>query len=336
MTRESLKELQRVVQARIEAEGLRPLANRIGVDVGALRGAANSRNLTHDTIEALVEALGLEFYIGPPRGESQTEFKSDNLGPVRTELPSEIPMALGLSDDADASAVIEAIRTWKEQEDVRGISAGQLPDAGRGGFSLADVDDPDARFDLMLLKQIETQMAAWVEQIRTLPAPQPTDLETEPARIRPAATLHVVSSTDEEDNSIVHFADAVQAGAGPDEEVFSESTDFYVQLPPGSLPKSVHPERCIALRASGDSMEPGIQNGDVLVIDRDDRDPAEGRAYVFRTSRGLVVKRLTGQIGNWSMYSDNADYASRKVTAEDRILGHVVWVGPERIVEVGG
>ncbi|WP_420585823.1 S24 family peptidase [Ruegeria sp.] len=332
------EELTELFRLEIERQGTNPfrVAKDHGLPANALRHVLKGHEPKVSRAAEICEALGLEFYIGPPRGESQTEFKSDNLGPVRTELPSEIPMALGLSEDADASAVIEAIRTWKEREDVRGISAGQLPDAGRGGFSLADVDDPDARFDLMLLKQIETQMADWLEQIRTLPVPQPTDLEAEPARIRPAATLHVVSSTDEDDDSIVHFADAVQAGAGPDEEVFSESTDFYVQLPPGSLPKSVHPERCIALRASGDSMEPGIRDGDILVIDRDDRDPAEGRAYVFRTSRGLVVKRLTGQIGNWSMYSDNANYASRKVTAEDRILGHVVWVGPERIVEVGG
>ena len=67
MTRIALHALCDIVSDRVDAEGLRPLANRLGLDVGAIRGVMECRNLTHDTIEALAGSLGLEFYIGPPR-----------------------------------------------------------------------------------------------------------------------------------------------------------------------------------------------------------------------------------------------------------------------------
>ena len=67
MTRIALNTLCEIVSDRVDAEGLRPLANRLGLDVGAIRGVMQCRNLTHDTIEALAGSLGLEFYIGPPR-----------------------------------------------------------------------------------------------------------------------------------------------------------------------------------------------------------------------------------------------------------------------------
>ena len=60
--------LQVAVSSRIEAEGLRPLAGRLGVGVGDLRSIRDGRGSRAPTIERVAAALGLEFYIGPPRG----------------------------------------------------------------------------------------------------------------------------------------------------------------------------------------------------------------------------------------------------------------------------
>ena len=40
--------------------------------------------------------------------------------------------------------------------------------------------------------------------------------------------------------------------------------------------------------------------------------------------------------GAWIMVSDADDWAPHPVTGQDRIIGHVVWFGPEKAVMVGG
>ena len=50
-------------------EGLRPLSALIGIPIGQIRSVLTGRSVKIDTAVALAEALGLEFYIGPPRGD---------------------------------------------------------------------------------------------------------------------------------------------------------------------------------------------------------------------------------------------------------------------------
>ena len=68
MTRyKALDALRKEVQRRIEAEGLRPLAARLDLPIGQLRSLSEGRSARGVTIAAASEALGLEFYVGPPR-----------------------------------------------------------------------------------------------------------------------------------------------------------------------------------------------------------------------------------------------------------------------------
>ena len=65
--------------------------------------------------------------------------------------------------------------------------------------------------------------------------------------------------------------------------------------------------------------------------------PRAGRIYVLGTQTGLVVKRLMREGDDWIMTSDNgADWPPRPVGEADRVLGRVVWFGPEKAVVVGG
>ena len=56
-------------------------------------------------------------------------------------------------------------------------------------------------------------------------------------------------------------------------------------------------------------MAPTIQDEDILVLNPDVTEPREG--------------------GAWIMVSDADDWAPGPVTGQDRIVGHVVWFGPE-------
>ena len=64
--------LRSAVRSRVDQEGLRPLSARIGIPVGQLRSLIAERSVLSSTVESVVEALGLEFYVGPPRRRGQS------------------------------------------------------------------------------------------------------------------------------------------------------------------------------------------------------------------------------------------------------------------------
>ena len=134
---------------------------------------------------------------------------------------------------------------------------------------------------------------------------------------------------------VVRMLRDVKAAAGDGADVFEE-TAFAITIPADALPQGIKARNVAALRAEGASMEPNIRSGDLLVIDHGDLEPREGQLYVLRTDTGLVVKRLKRSGSVWRMTSDNAHWPSRDVSEDDRILGHVVWSGPQGAVTAGG
>jgi phage repressor protein C with HTH and peptisase S24 domain len=88
--------------------------------------------------------------------------------------------------------------------------------------------------------------------------------------------------------------------------------------------------------AHGSSMEPTISDGEVLLIDKSDREPRNGKVYAFLRSDGSVsIKRLIQQIaGDWIIRSDNQDktrYPDEVIRPADlesiNIIGRSVWRG---------
>ena len=64
---EPLDSLREAVQRHVDREGLTVWSSRVGVPLGQVRGICDGRLSRGDTIIRLCEALGLEFYVGPPR-----------------------------------------------------------------------------------------------------------------------------------------------------------------------------------------------------------------------------------------------------------------------------
>ena len=75
-------------------------------------------------------------------------------------------------------------------------------------------------------------------------------------------------------------------------------------------------------------MEPTIQAGDLVVVDKDQRVAVENQLFVVRTGEGLVVRRLRRIGDHWSLVSDNPAHLTRTMTAGDVIVGRVAWCGP--------
>jgi phage repressor protein C with HTH and peptisase S24 domain len=79
------------------------------------------------------------------------------------------------------------------------------------------------------------------------------------------------------------------------------------------------PTRVEAIQARGDSMYPTIHDGQWVLIDRADRELADGLVYGFRTPDGLRLKRFQKAIdGTPMLVSDNRDlYAPERLSSCD-------------------
>ncbi len=87
-----------------------------------------------------------------------------------------------------------------------------------------------------------------------------------------------------------------------------------------------------AVRAVGDSMEPTIRPGALLLIDTTQRQIGIDDVYVLRLDDHLLAKRLQRLIdGSVRVSSDNKAYIDQTVRKEDvsrlDIIGKVIWVG---------
>jgi phage repressor protein C with HTH and peptisase S24 domain len=96
------------------------------------------------------------------------------------------------------------------------------------------------------------------------------------------------------------------------------------------------PQHLFVIYATGNSMEPYIFEGDVVLFDSADTIPRDRQVYAIRRPDGsLSIKRMAQQIsGSWLIRSDNPDkarYPDEEVSAasmaEVPIMGRVIWRG---------
>lgn len=99
---------------------------------------------------------------------------------------------------------------------------------------------------------------------------------------------------------------------------------------------SLKEDSLCVIYAHGESMNPTINDGDVLLVNAEYGSLRSGKVYAIRSAAGeLLVKRL-GQdaLGNWLICSDNPDkdtYPNARVTPSEideiQVIGQVVWKG---------
>lgn len=88
------------------------------------------------------------------------------------------------------------------------------------------------------------------------------------------------------------------------------------------------PSRLIAVTVKGESMEPALYDGDIVVINTADRRPVDGAVFAVNYEGEPVIKRLARDIGRWWLMSDNSDQRKyhRKSCEGDEciVVGRVV------------
>jgi phage repressor protein C with HTH and peptisase S24 domain len=88
----------------------------------------------------------------------------------------------------------------------------------------------------------------------------------------------------------------------------------------------------VLISVKGDSMEPTLSNGDLILVDTGARRIEDSAIYVLKNGSGLLVKRLQHKLdGTVIVKCDNDRYESEVYSAEAAVavivVGRVVWAG---------
>ena len=94
----------------------------------------------------------------------------------------------------------------------------------------------------------------------------------------------------------------------------------------------IEPDELLLETAVGESMQPTIRDGDILLVDTTDRRLREFGIYVLRYLDELLVKRVQRKLdGSIILISDNAVYETERIASDNarsvEVVGRVVWSG---------
>ncbi len=126
----------------------------------------------------------------------------------------------------------------------------------------------------------------------------------------------------------IHYFRDIYASAGGGAENYEEDSEFLTldeeivnHLGGKQAIKNMH-----ALNVLGDSMEPTLNDGDIVFMDKASTNLNRNGVYIVTTPVGLFIKRLQLRAnGMVALVSDNEAYSDELVNADDiKILGKVV------------
>lgn len=124
---------------------------------------------------------------------------------------------------------------------------------------------------------------------------------------------------------------AVTASLGAGREIVSEQIVDHLAFKTEWLRSAMglNPGKCALITAKGDSMEPAIGDGDLLLLDLRELRTLDPSVYVLRHEDSLYAKRVQRLTdGQLRIISDNKFYEPETVDPQDvEIIGRVVWIG---------
>lgn len=73
------------------------------------------------------------------------------------------------------------------------------------------------------------------------------------------------------------------------------------------LSEGLRKDALLSIVVRGDSMEPSLHDGDIIVVNTADKQLVSGAVYVINYEGEAIVKRMLRDAGQWWLTSDNAD-----------------------------
>lgn len=127
---------------------------------------------------------------------------------------------------------------------------------------------------------------------------------------------------------------AVEASAGGGSLAVSEQVVDYIQFKPDWIKNvlGASAKNLALISVKGDSMEPTLSDGDMLLVDTTDRQFEANAIYVLQNWGSLLVKRIQRKMdGTVVIKSDNLAYEPETVRGDMvdqlNVVGRVVWYG---------
>ncbi|WP_018125993.1 LexA family transcriptional regulator [Desulfovibrio oxyclinae] len=94
-----------------------------------------------------------------------------------------------------------------------------------------------------------------------------------------------------------------------------------------------NPRKMVLMEVVGNSMEPELKEGDLVLLDQDKTEILAGGLYAVGVEDTVMVKRVERLPRTLVLHSDNKDYSPVKLTGEEldnvRVIGRVLWVARE-------
>ena len=87
----------------------------------------------------------------------------------------------------------------------------------------------------------------------------------------------------------------------------------------------------LALKVAGDSMEPALYAGDLVIVNTADTNPADGEVFAVNYEGESIIKRLRRDAGQWWLDSDNARHKPKLCDDHAILLGRICYRQTERI-----
>jgi phage repressor protein C with HTH and peptisase S24 domain len=124
--------------------------------------------------------------------------------------------------------------------------------------------------------------------------------------------------------AIRYFSDVnASAGIGCLNGDYCESEVIYVDR---NLLPNITSKRIEAIRVSGDSMTPTMNEGDMIFVDKLQHEIKNGKIFIIRMNDELFVKRIFVSPKGYIIKSDNTDYPQFDIKKDDiEILGQVIY-----------
>lgn len=115
-------------------------------------------------------------------------------------------------------------------------------------------------------------------------------------------------------------------------EVGSEIEGYY-SFRKDWLSRKGNADKMVLMDIFGNSMEPELKEGDVVLIDESKKDILAGSIYAVGIDDTIMVKRLEKRPKGLALLSENIKNETIYMEGEDlnrvRLIGKVIWVGRE-------
>src|SRR5574344_268072 len=155
---------------------------------------------------------------------------------------------------------------------------------------------------------------------------------SEVSKIEKYFNINILNTTNytNNDDIVVDFYPDIFASCGNGRIVFSQEKEI-IYIPKALLSRYSNNKQYSMICASGDSMSPYINSGDKLIIEHiNGSQIIDNKIYVFFYNDELFVKRLSKNIDEIIIKSDNPNYNSRTISGESinnlNIIGEIVGI----------